>query len=138
MRACYEGRKILDYTEFLRRVEQQIGATQPITDTQRAAEQAITATLETLSERLTGGEASDLAAQLPAQLQAPLERSAEEAEGFSLEEFYRRIAEREGADVDTARTDASAVMTVVGMAVTPGQLDHLRSQLPAEFNVLFR
>jgi len=138
MRAYYEGRKILDYTEFLRRVEQQIGATQPITDTQRAAEQAITATLETLSERLTGGEASDLAAQLPAQLQAPLERSAEEAEGFSLEEFYRRIAEREGADVDTARNDASAVMTVVGMAVTPGQLDHLRSQLPAEFNVLFR
>jgi uncharacterized protein (DUF2267 family) len=138
MRACYEGRKILDYTEFLRRVEQQIGATQPITDTQRAAEQAITATLETLSERLTGGEASDLAAQLPAQLQAPLERSAEEAEGFSLEEFYRRIAEREGADVDTARNDASAVMTVVGMAVTAGQLDHLRSQLPAEFNVLFR
>ena len=138
MRACYEGREILDYTEFLRRVEQQIGATQPITDTQRAAEQAITATLETLSERLTGGEASDLAAQLPAQLQAPLERSAEEAEGFSLEEFYRRIAEREGADVDTARNDASAVMTVVGMAVTPGQLDHLRSQLPAEFNVLFR
>ena len=138
MRACYEGREILDYTEFLRRVEQQIGATQPITDTQHAAEQAITATLETLSERLTGGEASDLAAQLPAQLQAPLERSAEEAEGFSLEEFYRRIAEREGADVDTARNDASAVMTVVGMAVTAGQLDHLRSQLPAEFNVLFR
>ena len=55
----------MQYPEFLRRVEEQIAATQPATETQHAAEQAITATLVTLSERLTGGEATDLAAQLP-------------------------------------------------------------------------
>ena len=128
----------MQYQEFLQRVEEQIGATQPVTETQRAAEQAVTATVETLSERLSGGEANDLAAQLPAEIQAPLQRSAEEAEGFSLEEFYRRVGEREGVDIDTARKDASAVMTVLRVAVTPDQVDDLMAQLPSAFNVLFR
>ena len=109
----------MQYQEFLQRVQEQINATEPATQTQRAAEQAITATLQTLSERLTGGEATDLAAQLPEELKAPLQRSAEEAEGFSLEEFYGRVAEREGVDIETARHDASAVMSVLRLAVTP-------------------
>lgn len=132
------GRSIVQYHEFLHRVEEQIDATQPATDTQRAAENAISATLETLSERLTGGEANDLAAQLPTELQAPLQRTAEVAEEFSLEEFYGRVAEREGVDIETARQDASAVMTVLGLALTRGQLDDVMAQLPQEFNALFR
>jgi len=119
-------------------VEEQIDATQPISNTQRAAEHAITATLETLSECLTGGEANDLVAQLPHELQAPLQRSTEQAESFSLEQFYRRVAEREGVDIETAREDASAVMTVLGLALTPGELDDVRAQLPSELDVLFR
>lgn len=128
----------MQYMEFLRRVEQQIEATQPASDTQRAAEQAITATLETLSERLTGGQARDLAEQLPEELQPPLKRVAENAEDLSLEEFYQRVAEREGVDIETARLDASAVMTVLGLAVTPDEFDDVMAQLPAEFNILFR
>ena len=128
----------MQYPEFLRRVEEQIEATQPASETQRAAERAIAATLETLSERVTGGEAADLAAQLPEELQAPLRRAPEAAEGLSLEEFYQRVAEREGVDIETARNDASAVMTVLGLAVTPGELDDVMAQLPSEFNVLFR
>ena len=128
----------MQYQEFLQRVQKQISATEPATQTQRATELAITATLQTLSERLTGGEATDLAAQLPEELKAPLQRSAEEAERFSLEEFYERVAEREGVDLETARNDASAVMSVLRVAVTPGQLDDLMAQLPSEFNVLFR
>ena len=127
----------MQYPEFLRRVEDQIGATQPASETQPAAERAITATLETLSERLTGGQANNLAAQLPGELQAPLRRTAEEAEDFSLEEFYRRVSEREGVDIDTARNDVSAVMTVLRLAVTGGELDNLIAQLPSEFNALF-
>ncbi len=128
----------MQYPEFLRRVEEQIEATQPVSDTQRAAESAIAATLETLSERLTGGEAADLAAQLPEELQTPLQRAPEAAESLSLEEFYQRVAEREGLDTETARNDASAVMTVLRLAVTPGELDNVMAQLPSEFNVLFR
>jgi uncharacterized protein (DUF2267 family) len=133
------GKSIVQYQEFLHRVEEQIAATQPSSDTQQAAESAITATLETLSERLTGGEVNDIAAQLPAELQASLQRTAEEeAEDFSLEEFYGRVAEREGVDIQTAREDASAVMTVLRLALTSGQLDDVMAQLPEEFNALFR
>ncbi len=128
----------MQYQEFLQRVEEHIGATQPATETKSTAERAITATLETLSERLTGGEAKDVAAQLPQELQAPLQHSAEPAEDLSLEEFYERVAEREGVDTETARNDAAAVMRVLAMALTPGQLDDVMAQLPAHFNVLFR
>ena len=93
--------------------------------------------IETLNERLTGGEAIDLAAQLPEEIQPAMRPKAEEAERFLLEEFYRRVAEREGVDVETARSDASAVMTVLRDAVTPGELDDVMAQLPAEFNILF-
>jgi uncharacterized protein (DUF2267 family) len=58
--------------------------------------------------------------------------------GYVAKLDYRRVAEREGADSDTARKDASAVMQVLGMAVTHGELDKVMAQLPAEFNILFR
>ena len=119
-------------------MEEQIATAHPDSDTQRAAELAITATLETLNERLTGGEAKDLAAQLPKEVQPALQPKSEEAEAFSLEEFYRRVAEREGVDVETARIDAEAVMRAIKEAVTFGELDDVMAQLPAEFNILFR
>jgi uncharacterized protein (DUF2267 family) len=119
-------------------VEEQISADRSVDDARSAAENAITATLETLNERITGGEAKDLAAQLPQEIQPALRPKAEEAEGFSLEEFYRRVAEREGVDIETARIDASAVLRVLREAVTPGELDDVLSQLPEDFYTLLR
>ena len=104
----------------------------------RAAENAITATLETLNERITGGEARALAAQLPKEIQPALRPKAEEAEGFSLEELYWRVAERKGVDIETAHMDASVVMGVLREAVTPGELDDVMAQLPEDFNTLLR
>ena len=63
----------MQYPEFLRRVAEQIATAHPDSDTQRAAKLATTATLETLNERLTGGEAKDLATQLPKEVQPALQ-----------------------------------------------------------------
>ena len=123
----------MQYEEFLNRVQDRIGPAQP-----DEARRAITATLSTLSERISGGEANDLAAQLPQELKEPIQRSGEEAEAFSLEEFLRRVGEREGVNADTARDHASAVITVLREAVTEGQLDDIRAQLPQEFAPLFQ
>ena len=120
----------MQYEEFRQRVEERIGANR----SGGPADKAITATLQTLSERITGGEAKDLAAQLPAKLQAPLQQSDEVAEDFTIEEFFRRIAEREGVEIDTARDDAAVVMTVLSEALTQGELDDVMAQLPPEFN----
>ena len=118
------------YEEFRQRVEEQLGGNRSGGE----AHQAIIATLETLSERITGGESRDLAEQLPGELQGPLQQAAEAAEDFSIEEIFRRVAKREGVDVDTARKDVPAVMTVLGEALTQGELDDVVAQLPPEFN----
>jgi uncharacterized protein (DUF2267 family) len=62
------GRKkrLVQYEEFLDKVQDRIGPAQP-----DEARRAITATLETLGERISGGEANDLTEQLPKELKEP-------------------------------------------------------------------
>jgi uncharacterized protein (DUF2267 family) len=94
------------------------------------------ATLATLAERITGGEAQDLAAQLPAPLQTALISSHENAEAFSFEEFVERVADRAGTDPDVAEAAVDAVFAALRDAVTPGEFDDVLSQLPAHFHRL--
>ena len=98
----------MQYEEFLNKVRDRIGPAQP-----NEARRAITATLSTLSECISGDEAADLGAQLAQELKEPIQRSGEEAEAFASEEFLRRVGEREGVNADTARHHASVVMTVL-------------------------
>ncbi len=102
------------------------------------AERATRATLETLAERLAGGEANDLAAQLPPELAEHL-RSAWSGKGerFSLDEFFRRVSERENVDMPKAVYHVRAVMEVLSEAVSKGEMDDVRAQLPAEFDRIF-
>jgi uncharacterized protein (DUF2267 family) len=102
------------------------------------AERAIAATLETLAERITGGEAQDVASMLPQGMRGYLADTREEAERFGLEEFYRRVAGREGVDPATAAAHARAVFVALGVAVAPGELRDMASQLPADFEPLLQ
>ncbi len=114
------------------KVQDRIGPAQP-----EEARRAIIATLEILGERISGGESSDLAEQLPEELKEPLRQAGEDNEEFSLDEFLRRVGERENIDTDEAREHVSAVMTVLKEAVSGGELDNIRAQLPQEFEPLF-
>jgi uncharacterized protein (DUF2267 family) len=100
------------------------------------AEAIARATLVTLAERITGGEARDLAAQLPVPLQNPLLSADEEAEAFSLDEFLHRTAQRAGTDQDTADIGVAAVMTTLRESVSSREFDDVMSQLPQEFRGL--
>lgn len=125
----------MQYQEFVNRVNEQIRTESP-----GDAELAIQATLATLGERISGGETENLAAQLPAELQTQLESGnyTEEAEPFSLDEFYLRVAEREGASSpETAVEHARAVMEQLTHAVTGGELADIQRQLPEEYEPLF-
>jgi uncharacterized protein (DUF2267 family) len=117
---------------FLELVEQAGGMTR------EEAERAVPATLRTLAERITRGEAEDVAAFLPREVRAFLASGPEPAEAFGLDEFLRRIAEREGVDAQTARRDAEAVFVALGQAVAPGELRDLVAQLPKDFSPLLR
>jgi uncharacterized protein (DUF2267 family) len=104
--------------------------------TNEEAQKAIRAMLETLRERLAGNEPSNLAAQLPAEIASFIEGEGGR-EAFSVEEFYGRVAQKEGVGDEEAAKHARAVATVLQTAVTGGELDDVRSQLGEGHGELF-
>ncbi|WBB81210.1 DUF2267 domain-containing protein [Micromonospora sp. WMMD882] len=122
----------MNYDTFVDQVARRTGA---------SATRAVTlshATLETLSERLTGGEALDLAAQLPKPLQSLLRKtpSTEYAERFGAAEFVARVGRRADLDLVGARDGIRAVFTTLREAVTGGEFDELASQFPRDYRDL--
>ncbi|WP_428966914.1 DUF2267 domain-containing protein [Micromonospora fluostatini] len=93
------------------------------------------ATLETLAERLTGGEVLDLAAQLPAPLQLALKpgAGAEAADRFGAAEFVARVSRRAGIDESSARDAVRAVFTTVREAIAGGEFDEVVTRLPRDY-----
>jgi uncharacterized protein (DUF2267 family) len=107
-------------------------------DSKEKTEQAIRASLETLSERIMGDEASQLADQLPEEVGTYLRgREGQSGEAFSLEEFYRRVSQREGVDAPTAVYHAKAVLATLSSAVTAGEYDDIKANLPEDYKDLF-
>src|SRR6266705_6459177 len=96
----------LRYDEFLGQVQHRAGL-----GSHAEAERATRATLETLAERLAGGEAKDLAAQLPQELAAYLQQPlAGIGESLSLNEFFQRISQREGVALPEASYHARVII----------------------------
>jgi uncharacterized protein (DUF2267 family) len=120
----------VDYPTFIKTEAEKAGLPKD------QAENLAHATLRTLADRITGGEAKDLAAQLPQPLKADLQKPREEAEAFDVDEFVRRVSQRAHVDENTARTGAMATMTTVREAVTPGEFDDITSQLPQDYREL--
>jgi uncharacterized protein (DUF2267 family) len=94
----------------------------------------------TLGERLAGGEPWDLAAQLPKEIAYFVTTgdpaSTGRGERFDLDEFINRVAQREGEDAPKAAGHAQAVLSVVGDAVSPGEIAQVCAQLPADIRRL--
>src|SRR4051812_38679800 len=82
----------------------------------QTAERAAQATLQTLAERIPDGQARQLADELPPEIAPLLWRSPGAAQRFDLDEFVRRVAEREGVDPPTAERHAAAVFTALSHA----------------------
>jgi uncharacterized protein (DUF2267 family) len=116
----------MDYQGFITTVQE--GAHISGEEAQRAA----CVTLKTLSERLSGGETRDVAEHLPRELHSCVEMQAD-AEPFDVNEFLRRIGEREGVDRSRAERDARAVFTALWQTVGPEELADVRSELPKDF-----
>jgi uncharacterized protein (DUF2267 family) len=98
-----------------------------------AADALTAATLRTLAERISGGEAAQLAAQLPPELRPHLTGVAEPAEPFDVEEFVRRVDERAGTGADRATAGIRAVFATVREDVTSEELEDIVAQLPKGF-----
>jgi uncharacterized protein (DUF2267 family) len=119
----------MDYREFIQITQREgdLGV--------KAAERAARATLTTLAERLSPGQARDLLEQLPAEMK-PWLYTESAAERLDVDEFLRRVAEREGVDVETAERHARAVFFALGRAVSSDEIADIADELPQDFEPL--
>ncbi|MER6566111.1 DUF2267 domain-containing protein [Streptomyces sp. NPDC001093] len=121
------------YDEFLARVRERGEY-----DSQDEAAEVTEAVLGVLAQRIGPGEIDDLASQLPGPLGPGLADAKQgRPEGFGIEEFHRRVAERIGGRPGTARWDTGAVLTTVADSVSGGELNQVLSQLPSSYATLF-
>ena len=122
--------------EFLSEVQQRIGVGS--TD---EANNAVRATLQTLADHLAGNAPAKLAAQLPEEIGAFITEHKSDpdatGEGFGVEEFVRRTAERSGLQDAAAKNYAVAVLAVTREAISEGEFAKMRGTLPGEYGALF-
>jgi uncharacterized protein (DUF2267 family) len=120
------------FDEFMAKVRERSGLDED------QAERAVRATLNTLAQRLAGGEPKDFASQLPEELKETtlLTAGAGEGRDMSAEEFVRTVADREGRSPEQARDDVRAVLATLHEAVTPGEWDDIEAQLSADYRNL--
>jgi uncharacterized protein (DUF2267 family) len=126
--------EVLSVEQFLQAVADRAGL-----DPQ-AARRATDAVLETLAERISGGEVADLVDELPRELQPALDRGNALSHGaarkMSLEDFVRHVAEREGVTPEEAREHARAVFATLREAVSEKEYLDTVDQLPDEYSAL--
>lgn len=119
----------MTYDDFITAV-----ATRAEVPQERAA--ALTyATLEVLADRITAGEAEDLADKLPDRLADHLRTTAvrENAHAFGLHEFVGRVGQRAGVDGSMAHAGAHAVFATVRDAVPAYEFGDTLAQLPKDY-----
>lgn len=125
----------MNYDEFLTVVGQRGG---PVEKTH--ADQATKVVLATLGQRLAGQEPRDLASQLPPELQDPLlQHTGPDETSDDLDDFLRRVADREGhgCSPDDALAHARAVLATIASFVSRGEIQDLQAQLPTGYKPLF-
>ncbi len=118
------------YERFLTTVGEQTGLDRD--DSERAA----MATLATLAERISKARADELAEDLPERLRFWLADAKEHAEAFHVEEFVRRVAEREETDAATGARHARAVFRALARVAPAYEINDLVDELPHEFEPL--
>lgn len=120
----------MQYEEFIRSASARTGRPEDV------VESLTHATLRVLAERLSGGEARDLASQLPKELQPDLIPPTQDAQPLEAQEFVHRVAEQAHVDEGEARDAVAAVLTTTREAVTPGEWEDVASQMGRELEVL--
>ncbi len=123
----------MNYKEFLGQVQHRLELAEL-----GPAVRATRAVLTTLGERLSEGEATDLASPLPMEVDRYLV-VADNGQRFDYQEFLDRVAEHEGPGVDRsdANYHAQQILAVVADVVPSGNIEKARNGLPDDYEKLF-
>ncbi|MBW4672038.1 MAG: DUF2267 domain-containing protein [Cyanomargarita calcarea GSE-NOS-MK-12-04C] len=123
----------MKYDEFIKHVQSLAQV-----DSKEEAERATYATLEVIRDRMVGDEGKDLASQLPKELGEYLRgREGENGQFFRMEEFIKRVSEKENVEPNIAKLHAQAVFTVLQNAVSPGEFADVRANFSEDYAELF-
>jgi uncharacterized protein (DUF2267 family) len=127
----------MKYEEFIEEVQKRAHLA-----SKSEAASATRAALETLAECISKKERYDAASQLPRGLALYLKQpllgpgnqpSPRHPGSCSLDEFFQRMSIREDVPAASAREHARAVMSVLHDALSKGEFEDIRAQLPIEF-----
>jgi uncharacterized protein (DUF2267 family) len=126
--------EVMPFSAFVDRVAGRAGLDHDL------ARRATDAVLETLAERIAGGEVDDLIEDLPVELHPPLKRgktaSGGQATRMSLDEFVRRVAQREGVAFEQALEHSRAVLATLREAIPDSEFYDVAVHLPDEYDVV--
>lgn len=56
---------------------------------------------------------------------------------YSLDEFFQMVSQREGVELPQAVYHTRVVMEVLGEAISKGEIEDIKAQLPPEYNPIF-
>lgn len=101
------------------------------------ADRVTRAFFRTLAKRIGNDEASELAAQLPLELQDTLAPTDPDVEEFSAEEFLDHMATDAGIEAARAEQAVHAIWQTLTSVVTGGELGEVESQLSRELVDVF-
>lgn len=118
----------MKYDDFITKVAERADVSLETADALTAA------TLQTLAERISGGEAAQLAEYLPEELRPYLTGAEEPAQHFGPQAFVRRVAERAGTDPDRATSGIRAVFATLREATPPEEFQDATTQLPKDYS----
>lgn len=102
------------------------------------AQSLTVATLRTLTERISGGEAADLADRVAYELRQFMVKGTDEPEAFGYDEFLRRVSDRAGVERDVAERGVRAVLQTLHRVVGHGEFEDAMAQLPEDLRALAR
>lgn len=94
-------------------------------------------TLAALAERLSAGQARDLAAWLPAPLRPHLQAASEPAEPFDSRVLIRQVMDVRHLDSASAERQVRAVLAALREQVPKAEMSDTLQQLPRELGQLF-
>jgi uncharacterized protein (DUF2267 family) len=112
------------------------------TEDDKAGYHALRGVLFALRDRLPTHEAFDLSAQLPTVMRGIFfdgYKPREKPEKFDIDDFYLRVREELDAigGGHSGEEAAKAVFGVIKNRISPGEVEHLRDNLPQEFQPLW-
>ena len=117
----------MKFEEFIRKVGERAGIPDRF-----EAEKTSVVVVQALCDRLTGKEANDMLAQLPAMFKDMVVVSPA-ALPIAIDDFVGRVAEELGIPPDEARSRIRAVFATLREAVTPGEFQDVLEQLDPEY-----